>query len=75
MRYECCAQGTTCNDLPAPVDQGRRFEPPQQIKGRSLVGTEGAKPLEALETLQLTLAKKMQKLHLTLNYNFVNFVD
>ena len=22
MRYECCAGGTTCNDLPAAVDLG-----------------------------------------------------
>ena len=49
--------GTTCNDLPAALDLGEGVLslPPDQ--GRALVGVEGAKPPEALEILQFTLAK------------------
>ena len=76
MGYECCAGGTTYNDLPAAVDLEGGVLSPQQIQDRALVGVEGAKPPEALEILQLTLAKKMPKIRprdpYTLNYDFVD---
>ena len=52
--------GTTCNDLPAALDlEGGVLSLPAD-QGRALVGVEGAKPPEALEILQFTLAKKCQ---------------
>ena len=55
MSYECCARGTTCNDLPAAVDLGGGgvLSFPAD-PGQSPGGVEGAKPPEALEILQLT---------------------
>ena len=61
MWYECSAGGTTCNDLLAAVDLVGGVLSPKQIQGRAMVGVEGAKPPEALEILQLTLAKKCKK--------------
>ena len=54
MRYECCAGGTTCNDLPAAVNLGGGILSFSADPGRGLVGVEGAKPPEVLEILQLT---------------------
>ena len=75
-RYECRAGGTTCNDLPAAVDLGGDVLSPPVDPGQSPGGGRGGKPSEALEILQLTLAKKMPKIHprgtFTLNYNFVD---
>ena len=53
--------GTTCNDLPAALDLGEGALSLPADQGRALVGVEGAKPPEALEILQFTLAKKCQK--------------
>ena len=61
MRYECCAGGTTCNDLPAAVDLGGGVLIPPADPGQSPGRGRGAKTSEALEILQLTLAKKCQK--------------
>ena len=76
MRYECCAGGTTCNNLPAAVDLGGGMLSPPADPGQSPSGGREAKPPEALEILQLTLAKNMPKIHprgpFTLNYNFVD---
>ena len=71
MRYERCAGGTTCNDLPAAGNLGGALSP-QQIQGRALVGVLEAKPPKDFKILQLTLAENTP---FTLNYNFVNFVD
>ena len=43
MRYECCAGGTTCNDLPAAGNLEDVLSH-QQIQGKALVGVKGAKP-------------------------------
>ena len=53
--------GTTCNDLPAALDLVGGVLSLPADQGRALVGVEGAKPPEALEILQFTLAKKCQK--------------
>ena len=53
--------GTTCNDLNAALDLGGGVLSLPAVQGRALVGVEGAKPPEALEILQFTLAKKCQK--------------
>ena len=70
--------GTTCNDLPTALDLGGGVLSFPADQGRALMGVEGAKPPEALEILQFTLAKKFQKYTrgpFTINYNFVNFVE
>ena len=55
MRYECCAGGTTCKDLPVAEDLGAVLSSPADL-GQS----PGGGPPEALEILQLTLAKKCE---------------
>ena len=41
MKYECCAEGTTCNDLPAAVDLGGGVLSPQTNPGQSHGGGRG----------------------------------
>ena len=69
MRYECCAGGTTRNDLPAAGDLGRRFESPSRSRAEPWQGRDPT----------VYISHKMTKIHprgpFTLNYNFVNFID
>ena len=52
---------------------GEAFWAPKQIQGG--VGVEGAKPLEALEILQLTLAKKCQKYTLVVHLHWITILS
>ena len=62
MRHECCAGSTTCSDLSVAVDLGGGVLSPPAAPGQSPGGSRESKgPSEALEILQLTLAKKCQK--------------
>ena len=53
---------------------GEAFWAPQQIQGRALVEVERAKRLEALEILQLTLAKKCQKYTLVVHLHWITIL-
>ena len=44
-------------------------------QGRALVGVEGAKPPEALEILQFTLAKKCQKYTLVVDLHLITILS
>ena len=74
IRYECCAGGTTCNDLSAAGDLGGALSPPAD-PGQNLVGVQGAKPSEVLETLQLILAKNAKNSPLWSIYTEFQFCE
>ena len=78
MRYECCAGGTTCNDLPAAVDLGRGIlslsADPGQSPGRGRGGEAPGSSRDPTAHISQKMPKIYSRGPFTLNYNFVNFV-
>ena len=76
MGYECCAGGTTYNDLPAAVDlEGGVLSPPADPGQSPGGGRGGEKPLSFRDPAAY-ISQKMPKIHprdpFTLNYDFVD---